>query len=763
MELEFFASCLAGLEKPLAEELKSLGIERVRPLGGGVAFFSDAEGAYRACLWSRIASRIMMVLGRTNAGDADLLYAGAYDVAWEDVLASDATMAVRAHGSNDQLRNSRFTALKVKDAVVDRLRDRRGSRIDVDTESPRALIDVRIHERKATISLDFSGEALNRRAYLSPDDGQDAALACSLAAGALALGGWDEMSSRQAASPVFVDPVCRDGIVLVEAAQVACDCAPGLSRSKWGFFGWTGFREDDWSALVADAERRFAAGIERIAGAGSAASGKAAPPDLSRVRFVGASNSSPSISKSRDHVRRAGLRSAISVESGDAATMPDLFKEHKMLRQARSMMVLSNLDSLSRADAPAHVQADESAFVKACSLAPADARFVAIGGQDVESRFGCAPDEHAVVGKGRVQTTVDVYESAPAAALSVEVPDLSGGASRHVEVLEATSGQFAARLRKTFKERRKWAKEQGITCYRIYDADLPDYAVAIDWYSGANDARGNDYLHIAEYAPPASIDEGKARRRFNDALVLAPAVCGVRSDHVFSKTRVRDKGGSQYRNAGGRSYAVSVEEGGYRFEVDLAGRLDTGLFLDHRVTREIIGQKAAGTRFLNLFAYTGTASVYAAGGGAVETTTVDLSQRYLDWAARNMRANGFSGQNHLFEKADVMRWITQARRSGKRYDLIFVDPPTFSNSKSMGKRTWDVQRDHVELLIGVVHLLAEGGEAVFSCNLRSFKPHLADLERYGVEIEDITAKTIPFDFSRTPKIHKCYLVRRRAR
>ena len=327
--------------------------------------------------------------------------------------------------------------------------------------------------------------------------------------------------------------------------------------------------------------------------------------------------------------------------------------------------------------------------------------------------------------------------------------------------MEPTSEQFAARLRKVFKERRKWAARAGVSCYRVYDADLPDFALAIDWYTGAGDARGNDYLHIAEYAPPASVDAGRAARRFADALAIAPIVCGVRPDHVFAKRRVRDKGGSQYRNAAGRAYRTCVEEGGFRFEVDLSGRLDTGLFLDHRMTREFLREKADGARFLNLFGYTGTATVYAAAGGAVSTTTVDLSANYLEWARRNMAANGFTGPEHAFERADVLKWVTQARRSGARFDLAFVDPPTFSNSKAMGRKTWDVQRDHVELLIGVVHLLSEDGLAVFSCNLRSFKPDVEKLARYGVDIQDVSIESIPHDFARTPKIHKCYHVRRK--
>ena len=229
---------------------------------------------------------------------------------------------------------------------------------------------------------------------------------------------------------------------------------------------------------------------------------------------------------------------------------------------------------------------------------------------------------------------------------------------------------------------------------------------------------------------------------------------------MFSKTRRRDKGGGQYRDMRGRSRVAWTGESGYVFEIDLGGYLDTGIFLDHRMTRELVGSMAEGARFLNLFAYTGTATVHAAGGGAASTVTVDLSQTYLSWAERNMKLNGFSGRNHRFVRSDVVRWITEERASKRRYDLIFVDPPTFSNSKAMGKDTWSVQRDHAELLIGVSRLLARGGKAVFSCNLRSFKPDTETLERYGVRLTDITADTIPEDFARNPKIHRCYLVER---
>ena len=767
MEYEFFASCLQGTEKLVADELRSLGVVRVRPLGGGVAFFGTAEDAMRACLWLRTASRVLMVLGRTDAADADELYAGARAIDWARVLAPSATFSVRAHGANDKLRNTRFTALKVKDAIADVLRGHRAEPAASGRIAPRASIEVRLRGTRATISLDFSGEALSHRMYFTADDGEDAALVCSVAAALLARAGWFEAAGG-AHTVAFVDPACSSGILLVEAAMAACDRAPGFGRSSWGFEAWAEYDADAFARLTDQAAERFDAGLARIAGKRALDAPSDERPDLERIRFTGASSSSPAIKRARDHVRRAGLRQVASVDWADAESAPALTE--RTVRAARGerpcVLVASDIDADSRATAPAQVHADEDALIAACMAAAkaakaknADTVFAAAGAVDIAARFAKAPSARMEVGSGRIQTRIEVFDEPPADPIVVEIPSLTGDTPRFAAVSEAGSSQFAARLRKMFKERRKWAANAGVSCYRIYDADLRDYAVAIDVYTGAGDARGNTYLHISEYAPPASVDADRARRRFLDVLAIAPVVCSVRPDHVFTKTRVKEKGGGQYRTARQRSYATTVEEAGHLFEVDLAGRLDTGLFLDHRLTRQLIADKAQDARFCNLFAYTGTATVYAAAGGARETVTVDMSSTYLDWARRNMAANGFAGDEHRFEKADALRWITEARRSGRRFDLVFVDPPTFSNSKAMGKRTWDVQRDHVEMLIGVSRLLFEDGIAVFSCNLRSFKPDVEQLAKYGVSIEDISMDTIPEDFVRTPKIHKCYIVK----
>ncbi|ROT88828.1 THUMP domain-containing protein, partial [Gordonibacter urolithinfaciens] len=314
-KLEFFASCLAGLEAPLADELKSLGIRSVRPLGGGVAFFCDVRHALKACLWSRLASRIMLVVGRVDARMADLLFEDALELPWEDVVAPGASIAVSAHGMNDELRNTRFTALKVKDAVCDRLREARGERPDVDAECPDAAIDVRVREKRATISLDLSGASLYRRTYLAPDDGAEAPLECALAAGLLALAGWD---GRARAGAACVDAACGDGAVVVEAAAVACDLAPGLTRERWGFFGWAQSSPAIWNELIAQADDRFEAGLAAACASDALDAPASARPDLDVVRFAGLSASSPAIARARGRAKRAGLRQAVSIEPGGA-------------------------------------------------------------------------------------------------------------------------------------------------------------------------------------------------------------------------------------------------------------------------------------------------------------------------------------------------------------------------------------------------------------------------------------------------------------
>ncbi len=790
-EHEFFATCLPGVESLLSDELHGLAVRKVRPLVGGVAFYGSPETVLRVCLWSRLAGRVNVVVGRVDASDADALYAGVRSLAWEEVLAERASIAVRAHGVNGELRNTQFTALKVKDAVCDRLAEARGARPDVDAQAPDALIEVRLRDDRATIALDLSGASLARRSYLRPEDGPDAPVAVAQAAALLAALGAPE---RLAAGWGFLDPACDDGILLCEAAGLLADQAPGLVRDRWGFAGWARFDAAAWDDLLAEADDRLEAGLARVLGAEGAASATVDAPDQCTVRIVGLSASSPAVARARGHLRAAGLRAVASVEAV-AAEDADAVEERLVRAVERTgaalgvgaapALVVANVAPTGRAEDDARAVAEQAACVAAARRAPAGSRFGFVGAGGFSARFRTPAAERIEIGRGRAEAVLERFDAPPCEPAVIAVANPAGGTELSVEVNDAASAQFASRLRKVARERRKWAAREGVACYRLYDGDLPEYACAIDLYEGAGDAEGILYAHVAEYAPPKSVNPDVARARFEDVLAIVPAVLGIRPDHVFSKARLRARGGGQYRDAGGRSYVTHTSEDGLVCEIDLGGYLDTGIFLDHRTTREMVGKMAAGKRFLNLFAYTGVATLHAAAAGAASTTTVDLSQTYLDWAARNLEANGFAAEgdarveggragkgrggrkaasrgqgSHELVRADVVRWVQEARRGRRTWDLIFVDPPTFSNSKAMGRRTWDVQRDHAELLIGVSRLLAKDGLAVFSCNLRGFKPDREALAKCGVAIEDITASTIPHDFERNPRIHHCYLVRR---
>lgn len=778
--MEFFASCPEGFEDALADELHALGARQVRKLKGRVTFAGEARDAQRVCLWSRLASRVLVVLARFDCRDADELYDGIYAMPWEDILAPRATVAVSARGTNDRLRNSHYVALRVKDALCDRLADEAGTRADVDTAHPDARIAVSLRGERVSVHLDLSGEPLFRRGIDAVHGAERTrGLRADYAALALMQAGWNELcdgagatgdAGQSAGAPVLIDAGCGDAGLLLEASAMAAGRAPGLLRERWGFTAWTGHDAAAWHELVDEADRRAEQGAD------------------SPARILATDIDGQAAALARRALKRAGLpRNVIFVQ-------PDVEKIMQKLPRPAGDAGRDDLAPsagaivLNVADAPfGHMNrtlelvedlygTPELASFPVVALARDGLVARAVGGatsRSIDIRLDSKPARIVTFASAQDRDTAGDEGPASSARVTVDVGD-----GEPVGVLVPESDQFAARLRKVARQRRKWAKRTGVTCYRVYDADLPDYSAAIDLYETCGD-RPQRWMVLAEYAAPRSVDSELAQARLLDMLAISPRVLVVAPERVIARSRTRSRGGSQYARMGGtRTEARSVREGaspehsgrenlliregGLTFEVDFESYLDTGIFLDHRVTRDLVRQRAQGCRrFLNLFAYTGTATCYAADGGAQQTTTVDLSNTYLEWARRNMARNGFTGPAHRFVRADVLTWIDREVRAGHRWDLIFCDPPTFSNSSKMGQRTWDVQRDHVELLSALARLLTPGGCAIFSCNLRTFKPDTAALERAEVALEDISAQTIPEDFARNPRIHRCYLVRAR--
>ena len=311
---------------------------------------------------------------------------------------------------------------------------------------------------------------------------------------------------------------------------------------------------------------------------------------------------------------------------------------------------------------------------------------------------------------------------------------------------------FANRLRKNLAHRRKWARRRGISCFRIYDRDVPQFPFAIDWYEAVS-PRAETHLHVQEIDTGWKMTDAEYTAWLVGVCDAICEVCAIPAAQLHLKRRERQRGTSQYEkldDAAAESFVVL--EGGPRFEVNFDTYLDIGLFLDHRPMRALVAEivadrakRGTGTRFLNLFAYTGSFTVHAALAGAARSTTVDLSNTYQAWTARNFALNGIDARRHMLVRADVLAWLVQAVADRERYDVIVIDPPSFSNSKKMAD-VLDVQRDHADMVSHCHQLLADGGELFFSTNLRSFEIDAALAQRLA--LREITKQTVPEDFQR---------------
>jgi 23S rRNA (guanine2445-N2)-methyltransferase / 23S rRNA (guanine2069-N7)-methyltransferase len=801
--LRLFATSARGLEQLMAGELRDLGATHIKETRAGCGFAGTVETAYRVCLWSRLASRVLLPLAEVEAPDADRLYAGVKDLAWERHLSATGTLAVDFTSAGSPITHTHFGALRVKDAVVDRFRELQGIRPSIDTRRPDVRIYAHASRETAVVGLDLAGEALHRRGYREEGVQVQAPLKESLAAAVLLRSGWPETA---AAGGGLLDPMCGSGTLPIEAALMACDVAPGLFREHWGFSGWLLHDVALWDGILEEARARRRAGLERV------------PP------IVGLEVDPRAVRLALRAVERAGLRGVVHVErkalaqmSGPpfAAKVPGLVVVNPPYGER-----LGGGASLGPlyAELGRHLREGFLGWRAAVLTSdPQLARWTGLRSHRSYSLYNGAlavklylfdlrPDRF--MGAPRRASASATAESVPAAdgVDRVPPPDPAGPPPSETQITPG-AGRAAAgvemlsnRLRKNLKRLRKWAEREGITCYRLYDADLPEYAVAIDVYER--------WVHVQEYEAPSTIDPARAQARLRDVLDAATDVLDLSSDDIFLKVRRRQRGSAQYEARAGGPDFLEVSEGGLRFLVDLGKRLDTGLFLDHRMTRALLREEADQVRFLNLFSYTGTATVYAAAGGARQTTSVDLSGRYLDWAARNLRLNGFepggievwrrapgergggsgrggSGRGgpgrgrdpgggahgrgdgsgapvaeatHRLVQADCLEWLEAGQGARERsYDLIFLDPPTFSNSKRMGESILDIQRDHVDLIRRTMRVLAPTGTLIFSTNNRRFR--LAKDALSDLAVEDLSRKTLPPDFERTPRIHSCWRIR----
>lgn len=579
---------------------------------------------------------------------------------------------------------------------MDGFRFHAGDRPNVDKKSPDVRLHLHLGEQRHELSLDFSGEALHRRGYRK--EGGKAPIKENLAAAILYLADWPEAARRGLA---LMDPTCGTGTFLIEAAWMATDRAPGLLRERFGFEHWSGHDPDSFAE-----ERRAALGAQKLETQGT---------------IVGSDASAEALGQARENLKAAGVERLVSLEANEIS---------RVRKPAEHGILVCNPPH-------GHRLGDEATlFLFYQALGDAlkrgfdgwTAYVFAARGPSLK-HVGLRPTRRHVLYNGAIECRL----------LEIPVRGVARGEQVAPPAWRKPSDKaqmFANRIRKNKKKWGRWAKRNEVDCYRLYDADIPEYDVAVDQYPT------KAVVHV--FQKEREVDEGRAQRKVQDVLLTLPDALGIDASDIVLKVRKKHDQGDQYARVSRQEAELVVREGALRFVVNLEERIDTGLFLDHRAVREYARARCKGKQMLNLFAYTCSVSVAAAVGGAMQTTSVDLSNTYLEWGRRNFRENGLDSDAHRFFRRDAMRWIAKDRGT---YDWVFVNPPTFSRSK-MSKGAFNVHKDHVALIEHAMRRLARDGELLFTTHARRFELDRAITTRF--QVQDMTRKLVPPDFVRYP-------------
>jgi len=719
----FFVTCPKGVEYLLADELSTLGLGLVRNAPAGAWVEGPLEAGYRACLWSRLANRVILHIDEVAATSADELYDGVVHLDWQKHIPVDGSFRVNFIGENEAIRNTQFGAQRVKDGIVDRFTMSGGKRPAVEAKMPDVTVSARLHRGKLALGIDISGHSLHQRGYRT-EQGL-APLKENLAAALLIRAGWPEIA---AAGGDFADPMCGSGTLVIEAAMMALDIAPGRRQERFGFEKWLGHQPEAWLRLRQEAEKRAYEGKQ------------------GRVpRFTGFDHDSRVISTARNNAQRAGLESLIDFQ---AQPIEELSLGDDRVETGLVLVNPPYGERLSDRKALAGLHESLGDAVK--KAAPGWRLGVFTGAPEFGKSIGLRSFKQYKLFNGKLPAQLLLFTIDEASVRTPREPAAPGEVLPRI-ANEERADMLRNRLKKNMKTIGQWARKQQISCYRLYDADMPEYALAIDIYEGR--------VHVQEYVAPKSIDERSARDRLAEALAVIPEALGIERDQMVCKQRQRQAGISQYEKQDVSGEFFQVQEHGVTLKVNLKDYLDTGLFLDHRPVRHWIQQNAQGKRFLNLFCYTGAATVHAVAGGASRSLSLDLSKTYVGWAQDNLAINRADPRKHKVEQLDCLAWLAARPTPDQLYDLIFMDPPTFSNSARMAG-VLDVQKDHAKLIRQAMSRLSSDGLLIFSNNFRRFK--LDEDLAAEFEIEEVSASTLDKDFQRNARIHRCWHIRQSA-
>ena len=713
MSLDLIATSTFGLEAVVARELAVLGYEGRSPQTGRIEFVGNEDAVARTNLWLRSADRVLIRIGRFTARDFETLFEGVQALPWERWIPADGCFPVSGRSVKSGLSSVPAVQRCVKKAIVTRLLDaHRTQRLP--ESGPEVAVEVALLKDVATLTIDTSGKGLHKRGYR--DLTGTAPLRETLAAALVQLSFWN-------GNRPLVDPFCGSGTICIEAAMIGRNIAPGLHRR---------FAAESWPTLDAAVWQRARDEATRAVG-----------DDLAEP-IVGSDIDTNALTIAQRHAIRADVADSIHFQKVPFAELASL-REHGCL--------ITNPPYGERLDELREVSDLYHSMPLILRRLPTWSFFIFTSWKDFERLAGRQADRRRKLYNGSIECTyyqfhgpkpggdaVATFSRKADEDLDAPTSQVFGGLSGKVK---EQADIFANRLRKMNRHRRRWPTRRGITCYRVYNRDVPNVPLMVDRYE--------DCLHIGEYQRPHDRSPAEHADWLDLMVQTAQLVLDVPKEKTFVKHRQPQRGMMQYDKVAATSFRRIVAEGGLRFEVNLSDYIDTGLFLDHRITREMIRSESADKHVLNLFAYTGTFSVYAAAGGARRITSVDLSNTYLDWARHNVDINDLPSERHAFVRADAVDFV-MGHRGRREYDLAIVDPPTFSNSKRT-EGDWEIQRHHGQLLSSICRIMKPGGLIYFSTNFRRFKLDVQALS--GLRIREISDRTVPEDFA-NKRTHRCW-------
>ncbi len=743
--LELVATTAFGLEAVVKRELADLGYEGKIIAPGRIRFRADTAAICRTNLWLRTADRILLQMSTFPAQDFEALFENTKAIDWRAWIAADGAFPVIGRSLKSQLSSVPACQRAVKKAVVESLRQAHQTDSLPET-GPQYKIEVAILKDQVTLTIDTTGPSLHKRGYRQ--QAAKAPLKETLAAAMILLSFWNR-------DRPLIDPFCGSGTIPIEAALIGRNIAPGLNRS-FAAEAWPNIAGRLWEEARAEARDLTQSELPE--------------------RLIGTDISQRALRSARHNAEQAGVAEQVHFQE----------RPFELLTSKRKFgCVITNPPYGQRLGEGRDLKWLYQSIPEVLRKLPTWSHFLLTSYPDFETVIERSADRRRKLYNGRIECTYYQFHGPrPSDAHRIEV--VSDTDDRECEVDRDTTAEsrpaegsrraaadtqragparrdirpvfgglsekafeqaelFRRRLRKRARHLRRWPMKQGITCYRVYERDIPEIPLVVDRYE--------DHLHIAEYERPHDRDLGEHADWLDLMVRTAAETLEVDPGKVFLKRRRRQRGTIQHEHLAERRYEITVNEGNLRFIVNLSDYVDTGLFLDQRITRAMVRDVADGANFLNLFGYTGAFTAYAASGGAARTTTIDWSGTYLDWAKRNMSINGFTGRQHRFVRCDALTYVRQLPKMAT-YDLAVVDPPTFSNSKRTHE-VWDVQRDHAEVLNQLQQRMKRGGVIYFSTNYRRFK--FAESAIDSQQLREISKQTVPPDF-RNRRIHRCWRI-----